>query len=104
MPRQFTPEEKAVLVKRHLLEDVPISQLCEENSIRPASFQQWLEEFLRNASAAFEVSRRKRGRPPKQYGQFTQIRDLERKLAQKDDAMAQLLAEHVKLKKKLGLL
>lgn len=104
MSKQFTPEEKALLVKRHLLEDVPISQLCEENFIRPAKFQQWLEEFFRNGSAAFAASHRKRGRPLKQYGGYQQMRDLERKLAEKEDAMAQLLAEHVKLKKKLGLL
>jgi len=104
MSKQFSPEEKALLVKRHLLEEVPVSQLCEENSIRPAIFQQWLEEFFRNGAATFASSQRKRGRPRKEYGQYQQMRDLEHKLAQKENAMAELLAEHVKLKKKLGLL
>lgn len=104
MSKQFTPEEKALLVKRHLLEDVPISQLCEENDVRPAVFQKWLEEFFRNGAATFKVQSGKRGRPPKQYCEFQKIRDLEKKLAQKDEAMGQLLAEHLKLKKKLGLL
>lgn len=104
MSKQFTPEEKALLVKRHLLEDVPISQLCEENAIRPATFHKWLEEFFRNGAAAFAASHRKPGRPRKQFGGHQQMRALEKQLAQKDDAMAQLLAEHVKLKKKLGLL
>lgn len=103
MSKQFTPEEKALLVKRHLLEDVPISQLCEENAIRPAVFQKWLEELFRNSPEAFKVQG-KRGRPSKQYCEYQKIRDLEAKLARKDDAMAQLLAEHLKLKKKLGLL
>lgn len=104
MCKQFTPQEKALLVKRHLLEDVPISQLCEENSIRPAVFQKWLEEFFRNSAAAFSTPHNRRGRPPKQWCEYQQVRDLERKLEQKDEAMAQLLAEHLKLKKKLGLL
>jgi transposase-like protein len=102
MSKQFTSLEKVTLIKRSLLEDVPVSQLCEENSIRPATFHQWMEEFFQNGEAAFEVSRRKRGRPPK-YGPSAPVRELERKLMQKDKVLAELMADHVKLKKKLGL-
>lgn len=104
MSKCFTADQKAILVKRHLLEQVPISKLCDECGIRPATFHQWLQEFFANGAAAFAASSRGRGRPRKEYSEYQQICDLERKLAQRDEGMAQLLAEHIELKKKLGLL
>ena len=33
--RQFTPEEKATILRRHLADKVPVSDLCDEYHIQP---------------------------------------------------------------------
>ena len=100
-PNAFTPLEKVQIVKRHLIEQAPVSELCEEHGIAPAVFHQWLEQFFRNGAAAFEIHSG-RGRPPK-YGPESRIRELEKQALRKDQVLAELMAEHVALKKRLGL-
>lgn len=103
MTKAFSPLEKVQLLKLHLLEQVPISEICDKNEVAPAVFHQWLEQFFRNGAAAFEkVGPRGPGRPLK-HGPEARVRELERKMTYKDQVLAELLAEHVALKKKLGL-
>ncbi len=44
--RHFTPQEKVAIVKRHLLENTPISKLCDEFEISPTLFYQWQRQLL----------------------------------------------------------
>jgi transposase len=99
--KSLTPTEKVELVRRHLLDGIPVSQICEEEQMLPGQFHQLLQQFFHNGANAFEV-RRGPGRPAK-YGVDYKIREMERKLLQKDEVLAELMAEHVALKKKLGL-
>ena len=50
--RNFTPEQKAELLRRHLAEKVPVSTICNENSLQPSLFYDWLRQLLKNAAAA----------------------------------------------------
>ena len=52
--RNFSPEEKVRLLKRHLVEREEISKLCEEYEIQPTQFYQWQKEFFERGAAAFE--------------------------------------------------
>ncbi len=97
----FSALEKVALIKRHLVEKEAVSDLCAEKSIAPALFHQWLEQFFQNGAAAFD-SGRGRGRPPK-HSPEARVRELESKLAHKDEVLIELLSDHVALKKKLGL-
>jgi hypothetical protein len=36
--RQFTPEDKATILRRHLVDRVPVSDLCDEYKIQPTLF------------------------------------------------------------------
>ena len=42
------------ILRLHLLEHKPISQLCEEEGIHPTLFYQWQKAFFENGAAAFE--------------------------------------------------
>ena len=33
--KHFTPEEKVAILRRHLVDKVPVSELCEELGLRP---------------------------------------------------------------------
>ena len=45
--RHFTAEEKVAILRRHLLDKVPVSDLCEELSLQPTVFYRWQKEFFR---------------------------------------------------------
>jgi len=95
--KHYTPEEKIVVLRRHLLEKEPISKLCDELGLQPTVFYRWQKDLFENGAAAFE----QRGRPNDSAEQ-ERIAYLEKKIQTKDEVLAELMAEHVALKKTLG--
>src|SRR5882724_4469175 len=93
----YTPEEKVAILRRHLLENEPISNLCDELSLQPTVFYRWQKEFFENGAAAFEQKR-----PTNQSTDQERIAYLEKKIQTKNEVLSELIAEHVALKKSLG--
>ena len=52
--RHFENEEKAAVVRRHLVDKVSISDLCDELGLQPTQIYQWQKQLFDNASAAFQ--------------------------------------------------
>jgi transposase-like protein len=73
--KHYTAEEKVAILRRHLLDKQPISKFCDELGLQPTVFYRWQKEFFENGAAAFQT---------------------------KDEVLAELMAEHVALKKSLG--
>jgi transposase-like protein len=94
--RHFSPREKVKILRLHLLEGRPVSAVCEEHGIHPTLFYQWQKAFFENGEATFE--RRKRAASE----QREKILQLEGKLREKDEVLAEIAAEMVRLKKALG--
>jgi len=95
--KHYTAEEKVVVLRRHLVENEPVSQLCDELAPQPTVFYRWQKEFFENGAAAFQTKTRDR-RPAEQE----RIARLEKKIQTKDEVLAELMAEHMALKKSLG--
>ena len=95
--KNYTAEEKVAILRRHLLEKVPISDLCEELGLHATMFYRWQKEFFENGAVAFQ----QKGRPSHPAEQ-ERIEYLEKKIQTKDEVLAELMAEHVALKKSLG--
>lgn len=95
--RNFTGSEKVSILRRHLVEKVPVSELCEELGLQPTQFYQWQKQFFEQGAAAFERT----GRPKRDKAQ-ERIAALEAKLRRKDEVLGELMEEHVALKKELG--
>lgn len=95
--RNYTPEEKVRILKRHLIDRVPVSDLCDELGLQPTVFYRWQKDFFEHGAAAFE-----RQPKAKQSESRRRIEALEAKLRRKDEVLAELLEEHVSLKKSLG--
>ena len=53
--KHFTPEEKVAILRRHLVDKVPVSELC-ENCLRPTVFYRW-QRTVRERRSRFSVSR-----------------------------------------------
>ena len=52
--RRFSAQEKVAILRRHLLEKVPVSELCDEQHLAPNLFYRWQKAFFANAAVAFE--------------------------------------------------
>jgi transposase-like protein len=95
-----TAEQKVAAVKRHLLDQVPVSQLCEELHISVNTFYLWQKELFENGHRAFQSTGRRAARAEEERQK--RIDALEARLHRKDGVIAQLMEEHVQLKKSLG--
>lgn len=100
--RPLTPEQKVVIVRRHLLENVPVSDLCDEFRIHTTQYYAWQKQLFENAAEAFERRPNKANQRRQQDAQAKKIAQLEDKLHKKNEVVAELLEEHVQLKKELG--
>lgn len=96
--KNYTPEEKVAILRRHFVEKVPVSDLCDKLGLNPNVFYKWQKQFFENGQAAFE-------RKPNRNGLSSEARKIEKleaKLTQKNEVLAELMQEHVQLKKELG--
>jgi transposase len=97
--KHHIPEEKVAILRRHLVDRVPVSTLCDEHQLHPTVFYRWLKQFFENGAAAFGPA----PRANKQEDAHEQrIAFLEAKLKKKDEVLAELMEEHITLKKSLG--
>lgn len=97
--RKFTPEDKAAILRRHLADKVPVSDLCEEYKLQPSVFYQWQRQLFDQAARALEPSRPQDRREKKLE---SKIESLESRLRRKDSVIAEISEEFVKVKKELG--
>ena len=95
--KNYTPPEKVAILRRHLIERVPVSDLCDLYQLQPTLFYAWQKIFFENGPAAFE---RKNATPGAEY--IRVIAALQAKLQRKNEVVAELMEEHVQLKKELG--
>jgi transposase-like protein len=106
MPRErrnFTGAEKMAVLREHLIEGVPISEVCQKHGIQPTVFYTWQKKLFEEGGAVFEQSRRAGTRSSRQQSaEARRIEALEAKLHRKDEVLAELMEEHVALQKSLG--
>ena len=60
--KNYTAEEKLSILKRHLVEKVPVSDLCDELGLNPNVFYAWQKQLFENGAAAFQQPRQAAGR------------------------------------------
>ncbi len=93
----YTPEEKVAILKRHLVDHVAISDLCDEYHLQPTVFYAWQKQFFENGTSAFIRDNGRHKRIEEQ-----RIQQLEAKLRRKNEVLSELMEEHIQLKKELG--
>ena len=95
--KHYTAEEKVAILRRHLVDKEPVSKLCDELALQPTVFYRWQKEFFENGAAAFRTTNRGSRQPEQE-----RIARLERKIQTKNEVLAELMAEHIALKKSIG--
>jgi transposase-like protein len=97
--RNFTADQKAQIVRRHLSGKEPVSALADEFGLQPTQIHTWVNQVLAQAEQAFERSA-SNGRV--ENAKDRKIEALQAKLAQKNEVIAELMEDNVRTKKELG--
>ena len=94
--RRHTAEQKAELLRQHVAEKKPVSEVCNEAEIQPSLFYTWQRELLAGAHTVFstrrapsreneleaKISRLRRGLPARSnHRRGERVRDPQKKLA-----------------------
>ncbi|MDZ4390341.1 MAG: transposase [Gemmatimonadales bacterium] len=58
--RHFTADQKATILRRHLADKVPVSDLCDEYAIQPSLLYVWQRQALDNLGTALADRRTRR--------------------------------------------
>ena len=98
--KHYTAQDKVAILRLHLLEKKAVSDLCDQYGIHPTLFYRWQKDFFDNGAAAFDNPGKRR--KTQEDAKDRRIAALEQKLQQKNEVLAELLQEHVQLKKELG--
>ena len=96
---RVSEEDKAKALKRHLLEKVPVSTICEELSVAPNLFYTWQQRLFEEAPNVLSRTR-KGGGGRSRSAQEQRVITLEARLRQREEALAELMTEYVALKKR----
>jgi transposase len=99
--RQFTTEQKAAILKRHMVDKVPVSDLCNELGLQPSLFYHWQRQMFENLAGALNGPVAT-GPSRREKELANEVSRLEERLAKKDAVIAEISAEYVELKKELG--
>jgi transposase-like protein len=98
--RHFGTDQKAIILKRYLVDKVPISDLCDEYGIKPNQIYAWQKILLENLEAAFHPVAKRAAH--KLSAQEEKIARLENKLQQKNEVISELMEENLRAKKSTG--
>lgn len=98
--RSFSGTEKLAILREHLIEKVPVSEVCEKHGLAPTKLYQWQKRLFEEGAAVFDQPRRKSS--AQQTAEARKIEALEAKVTEKNEVLAELMGEHVALKKTLG--
>lgn len=71
--RQHTTEHKVAILHRHLVDKVPVSDLCNEYKLQPGVFYHWLKQAMENLGAAGERQLHRLVRRPPGSGPGTSV-------------------------------
>jgi transposase-like protein len=99
--RHFSGAQKLAILREHLLDRTPISDVCQKYNIQPTLFYLWQKKLFEDGAAVFDS----RANDARQHNADAQkLHALEARLQQKNEVLAELMGEHVELKKSLGLI
>jgi transposase-like protein len=95
--RHFSGTEKVGILKRHHVDGESVSAICEELKLNPTMFYEWQRKFFENGAKAFEKDEKREDRKLEERNQV-----LEARLKRREEVIAELMTEHLALKKSLG--
>ena len=99
--RNRSTEEKVAILREHLVDKTPVSDVCEKNELQPSVFYQWQRQVHDNLASALTAPAPE-GPSKREKQMAAEIAELKARLAKKDGVIAEIAAEYTQLKKELG--
>ena len=102
--RSHSTEQKAEILRRHLVDKIAVSDLCDEYKLQPSVLYGWLKQLTSNLGVALEAVGGKGKLAVKSQERKLQreVEQLQERLAKRDHVIAEISEEHIRLKKELG--
>ena len=84
--KTYTPEEKVAIIRKHLLDGVAVSDLCDAHGLHPTVYYRWQKEFFEGGAAAFAKE------SDRQLGELKRrLAEAEAQLGRKNDVLAEVM-------------
>ena len=52
--KNYSPAKKVQILKKHLVDRIPLSDICDQYDLHPTVFYRWQKAFFENGASAFE--------------------------------------------------
>ena len=95
--KYHTPQEKTAILREHLINKVPVSDLCDRHGLHPTLFYRWQKLAFEGMDSLFESRKDSESSKLRK-----QVEVLQAKLSNKDCVIGQIMEDYVSLKKSLG--
>lgn len=95
--RHFSPEQKAAILREHLIDKVSVADLCDKHVIQPTVFYRWQKDAFEALPALFQKKSKSNTTALQRENQA--LRD---KCASKDEVIAEIMEDFIAAKKKSG--
>lgn len=96
--KNYLPEEKVGIIRRHLIDGAAVSDLCDEHGLHPNVYYRWQKEFFEGGATAFAKESDRQISALKQ-----RLADAEEQLTRKNEVLAEVMEEYVRCKKNGGV-
>jgi len=94
----YTSEEKAIILREHLENNIPISELAEKYGVHPNALYTWKKQLF--DQAPLTLARKKKSEEQTKSKQEQRIAELEALLAKRERLITELASELVEEKKR----
>jgi transposase len=98
----YTGQQKIAILREHLVENVPVSEVCKKHGISVVNFYNWEKILFEEGSTLFERKPNASNVRRQEAAAVKQVQELEAAVTRKIEVIAEVLQEHVQLKKALG--
>ena len=97
--RTYTPARKAEIVRLHLADKMPVSDIAEQTGIHTTMIHAWIRAVLAQAEMVFSDPRTQKAQ---QRQDRSKIQKLQNRIDQKNEVIAELMQENIQAKKDSG--
>jgi transposase len=94
--KHLSPQQKVIILREHLENQVPLSQLSERYHVHVNLLYKWKKQLFESASDIFSQTQTRESQS--QLGKITR---LENRIRDKDQLISELVEENINLKKSL---
>ena len=96
--KHYLPEQKVIILRELLENNVPISQLAEKYEVHTNDIYNWKKKLFEGASLVFDSGKSKNQKSDQIQ---TKVSQLEEKLKKREEAINYLVQDNIALKKSI---